>query len=694
MNFDAIKKLRRELASAAEDGARSVILDRNLKVKADWKNPLFDDLSIEFAVVLKQLMAIEQWSQISFKHRGELETLLAPLVPVDRFYREIGGIVGYQCEILERLQKGEDERGDPDLYHPPVFDDITGENEETQRAVRWGLEALPFMAELYALGGAADRLHLLDQETQAELPAAKLQFMGKTLLEGLIRDLQAREWLYFRLFGKQITTPIAMMTSWEKNNHQHVMKICEEMRWFGRPRDSFRFFVQPLVPTVDEKGRWHGLGTLKLVLKPGGHGAIWKLAKDEGIFAWLIGLQKTKALVRQINNPIAGLDGGLFAFTGIGWKRDHWFGFASCPRLVKASEGMNVVVEKPSGEIALTNIEYCDFAKFGIEDRPLQEGTLFSKFTSNTNILFVDLVAVSKAVEKNPLPGLLIHFKKGVLPDESGQKRETSIARLESTMQNLADVFVEPKPSGGMLRTEKTFVTYNHRHKTISVAKKAYQSKGSLQETPELCFYDRMRAAQELLSECGFEIPACLSPEIEQELGPTTHFVYHPALGPLYSIIRQKLRQGSLSRGAEFLAEIGELEVEELHICGSLQIRAEQVLGPLDQELVYSERVGRCRLKRVSVENLGVDWNRSAPFWKMELVRFETVIIELKGWSEFDAEGVVFRGPCHFVVEDGMRMVVREREGELVSRVESMADRPLWRYRWEGAAIRLDRSSN
>jgi UDP-N-acetylglucosamine pyrophosphorylase len=224
---------------------------------------------------------------------------------------------------------------------------------------------------LYPLGGAADRLHLLDEETGAELPAAKLQFAGRSLIESLVRDLQAREWLYYRVFGKQITTPIAIMSSWEKENCVHVKKIFEDHNWFGRSEEQFRFFVQPLVPAFNETGQWHWSAPLKPVLKPGGHGAIWKLARDEGVFAWLKRSGKKKALVRQINNPIAGLDYGLLAFCGIGFSKDMSFGFASCERIVQSAEGVVVLVEKPSGEVVLTNIEYCDFPKFGIVDEPI-----------------------------------------------------------------------------------------------------------------------------------------------------------------------------------------------------------------------------------------------------------------------------------------------------------------------------------
>lgn len=49
---------------------------------------------------------------------------------------------------------------------------------------------MPDLGEIYPLGGAADRLGLVDPETGECLPAAMLAHCGRTLLEGLIRDLQ------------------------------------------------------------------------------------------------------------------------------------------------------------------------------------------------------------------------------------------------------------------------------------------------------------------------------------------------------------------------------------------------------------------------------------------------------------------------------------------------------------------------
>jgi hypothetical protein len=585
----------------------------------------------QYEGVIRQLIEIGQAERIfggSFDE-AKFSDLMEKLVAMDRFYREIGGIAGYQKKVLELL-RGKEERIER-IYHAPKFIEI-GKESEVGEAIEWGIDAMAEMAEIYPLGGAADRLHLV--ENGVELPAAKLVFGGRQLLEHLIRDLEAREELYFEKRGKRILTPVAMMTSMEKNNHAHVVEICEKANWFGRPRESFRFFTQPLVPAVDGEGNWALLGPMKLLMKPGGHGAIWKLARDEGIFDWFESWGRSKALIRQINNPIAGLDYGLLAFQGIGWKKKMVFGFASCPRLLKAAEGVNVVVEK-EGKIALTNVEYCDFPKFGIEDLPLKEGEPYSRFSSNTNILFADLKAIRQAIDACPFPGLLINLKKTSYVTEGGERKEEPIARLESTMQNIADVFVEEKKEGQ--KTEKTFVTYNWRHKTISTAKKAYIPGGSLLETPENCFYELLGAHRELLLECGFDLPAKRSVEEYLEKGPEFSLLYHPKLGPLYRKIRSKLKGGKLALSAELVLEIADLKIENLGLDGSLLI----------------EGTGTCRLKNVRIKNRGVNWEQSRPFWKGANQRAEAVKIILKDNSEFVAENVEWTGNQLFVVEKG-----------------------------------------
>lgn len=604
----------------------------------------FLEMSREERQALDQIEQIGQREKLfagwDKNDKERLQILLDRLVEMDRFYREIGGIAGYQKKVLSLL-KTENNEGSDAKYHAPSFIDITDESK-TKEAVQWGLSAMPHMAEIYPLGGAADRLHLVDDRTGQDLPAAKLPFAGRMLLEHLIRDLEGREKLFEQKYGKKIVTPIAIMTSHEKNNHAHVLEILEEKNWFGRPKDSIRLFTQPLVPAVDEEGNWCLLGPLKPLFKPGGHGAIWKMAKDSGCLQWLEKLGRTHALVRQINNPIAGLDYGLLAFTGIGWKNKMKFGFASCPRLLQAAEGVNVLVEK-EGQIALTNIEYCDFAKFGIEDKPLKVGEPYSRFSSNTNILFVNLKAISDAVEKMPFPGLLLNLKKTAFTTENGVAQEKTLARLESTMQNIADVFTEPK--GSELKTKHTYLTYNVRHKTISTAKKAYVAGKPLQETPENCFYDLLLANRELLTQCKVHLPPERTLDAYMKEGPEFVFLYHPILGPLYSTIREKILGGKLFTGSELLLEIADVSLKNLSLNGSLQIISEEPLHG-----------GRCQLKNVTIENLGVDWSKSSPFWKMKPQTRESVKIILKRGSQFIAENTTLKGSHTFIVEDGQTL--------------------------------------
>lgn len=64
---------------------------------------------------------------------------------------------------------------------------------------------------------------------------------------------------------------------------------------------------------------------------------------DEGVFRWLRDQRREAAILRQVSNPLAGTDTTLFGLSGVGLSQNKVMGFASCERVVGASEGMNVV---------------------------------------------------------------------------------------------------------------------------------------------------------------------------------------------------------------------------------------------------------------------------------------------------------------------------------------------------------------
>eukprot|EP00955_Chlamydomonas_euryale_P045004 353034-Chlamydomonas_euryale.AAC.1 len=653
----------------------------------------------------------------------------------------------------------------PKRFLVPKAVDLAAEDgrEVARAATLRGLAAMPRLAEIYPVGGAGDRLGLVDEATGECLPAAMLPYCGRTMLEGLMRDLQAREYLYYRLTGTQLTTPVAIMTSDAKGNHGRIAGLIQRCGWFGRGSGAFRLFRQPMVPVMSvERGEWLLSGEMAPMMKPGGHGAIWKLMRDEGVFTWLEGQGREAALVRQISNPMAGMDTTLLALAGEGDARAASFGFMSCDRHVGAAEGVNVLQEvrvpvvAPDGspshayEYNLTNVEYTEFDRLGITDAAAEGApgaARLSVFPANTNVLYVGLPAASGIVDdavrsgssERLMPGLIFNLKKKVAYTDprSGAQRSVQAGRMECTMQNIADFMVDRfearmSPAEASAAQLSTFLVYNHRRKVTSSAKKR-REPGSLKisQTPDGSFYDLQRNAWHLLQQCGVQVlPELGSVEQYLEKGPGFLALFHPALGPVWEVIAQKLVGGALHQGSELVLEVAEAALRNVDVRGSLLVRAERIVGQhiscgragadagprvgaeaaapegdtpagaehtcADGRLEFCEHVGRVQLRNVKVRNAGVDWrNASNVYWKHEVSRREALRVELLGASEFEAADVTISGDHTFVVPDGYRMVVSQAAGGGIATelLPLRGGRPTWEWRYsvgDGGAIELE----
>lgn len=609
--------------------------------------------SPEVEYVLLSLFALDQAAYVfgnpaSFpKQDARLDELVFVLIELERFYAPLGGIIGYHIQVLELMQSQlTDKKNEEDVSYsvPPTYD-VRHENEDVRKLIVAGIQGLQKIGELYPVGGAGDRLHLVEEKTQRPLPVAHLRFLGRTMLEGLVRDLEAREYLYYKLFHEQLKTPIVLMTSKEKSNDKEIQKILEDASFFGRGKENFLQLIQPLTPVIAIDGNWSAANPLELILKPGGHGVIWKLANDNGAFTWLEEKGRSSLIVRQINNPLAGLDYGLLTLCGYGMSHQMAFGFASCPRRLDAQEGMNVLKETKEKAL-ITNVEYTELFKCShkVEAQAL--------FPANTNILYAKIQEIKEAVKRLPIPGMLVNMKLVVQTIRDNKKVELQAARLESTMQNIADT----------LSSKTTFITMNDRAKIISVTKKSYESSGHINDTPDGALYDLLLANQKLLKEqCGFEVAPLNTPVEYLKKGPSVLILYHPALGPLYSIIKEKVRHGKLYDGSELQLEIAELSLRDLELEGSLLITAKRVTGKMEGDLLlFSEEVGRCHLHNVKVKNKGIDREQSSCYWKNDIVRKEALKITLEGRSEFYAENVEFHGNFEIFVPDETRAIARK----------------------------------
>lgn len=643
-----------------------------------------------------------------------IHSIAQSLEKIEEFYDSIGGLAGYQLQCLKiisyqrRLVSDTEEylnkESKVEMLVPPGLD---LRSDEAKQATLEGVCGIPDMAEIYPLGGAGDRLGLQCEETGDSLPTAVLPYCGRSLLENLIRDVQGREYLYFRLFGEQCTIPIAVMTSLAKGNHTRVMQLFEANNWFGRRKDAFKLFQQPMVPMVEAgDGKWLLAGNLELVMKPGGHGVIWKLMLDHGVFDWFQTQGKKAAIVRQISNPMAGQDSTLLALSGEGLSENRAFGFASCERVVGAAEGMNVLLKETVRErgetktsCRITNVEYTEFKRHGIEDKGVN-GSHYSLFPANTNVLYLGLDHIKQTIQSGVqagstdviLPGMILNLKKKALciNPKNGKHEQIHAGRLECTMQNLADCFgteINTKEGGDVDdHVLPTFLVYGPRSKVTSSAKRK-RKPGSLKihQTPDGSFYDLQQNAKSMLTMCGMKTPDFGTVQEYLDNGPGFIFLFHPALGPLWEVVSQKLRGGTLHERSEIQLEIAEASIDNLNVNGSFRVISDAVIGKENDNIMYSEtECGRISLKNVTVANKGINWsNPHNVYWRHKVDRHESCKIILQGRSEFEAEDVVLSGDMEYVVPDGYRMVITQDVDGPNAAMYPLPENPSWQWKYQ-----------
>lgn len=713
--IDHLEPIAKRLTALEASSARLEFLAQQKAVPTflelhPWLHKWIEEkASTEQRLVLYALIVIGEGPIVLHRPEAQeidflLTQLLDRLTGVERFYSVVGGIVGYHLTVLKLIRGDEigPYGGHPNVrYLKPQGVDLRADSPMRRKAILAGVRDLDQIAEIYVVGGAGDRLNLYDPITRQPLPAACLQFAGGNLLDLLMRDLQAREYLHYKLFGREVLTPVAMMTSEAKDNHRRIVGLCEERNWFERPKDSFFLFMQPQVPMVTEIGHWATEGIMTPVYRPGGHGALWQLAEDQGVYDWLNGLGRRKAIIRQINNPVAGTDHGLLAFAGLGLMNEKNFGFSSCDRRLNSPEGMNVLIEIQTNnrfDYRLTNVEYTEFAKHGVADAPDSPGSPYSTFPANTNILFVDLQAIRDTLPQCPMPGMLVNMKtRATYMDPSGRRTDLSAGRLEGTMQNIADFLVDRFE--GPLQSEQnhdlqTYISFNHRHRTLSVVKQASSSTSIQAGSPDYCFYEMMSNYRELLQEyCAMAVPDFPPIESLDLRGLPLVVQFHPALGPLYSVIAQKIQGGTLATGSHWVAEIAELSIVNLRLDGSLQILADNPLGQ-GRGLRYSEQSGKCILRNVTVQNSGIDKENATSLWGADLPTKESLVIRIQGNGEFFAQDVTFSGDQTIRVATGERvMAIQDAQG-VVRLTREPISKPTWYWRYaisDDLEIVLDR---
>jgi hypothetical protein len=107
-------------------------------------------------------------------------------------------------------------------------------------------------------------------------------------------------------------------------------------------------------------------------------------------------------------------------------------------------------------------------------------------------------------------------------------------------------------------------------------------------------------------------------------------------------------------------------------------------MGEIDEKgiLQYSDRVGRCTLKNVTVKNQGIDYSKENIFWKPTIYRLESCRIFLEGNSEFEAQDLCLEGNFDINVEDGYKVTAKQ-SGQWVIFMKEKIKIPSWRWDYQ-----------
>jgi hypothetical protein len=327
-----------------------------------------------------------------------------------------------------------------------------------------------------------------------------------------------------------------------------------------------------------------------------------------------------------------------------------------------------IALDVHNGVGAITNIEYTQFGSLKASHPELFDNR---DCPANANILFIDLHSIDEALENNPIPGMIVNAKTPV-----GATKKFG-ARLESCMQNIADGLTSAIDAPDGL---KTFLLLQERGKAKSELKSAFRLGGSPYTTPASCLYDWNKAMRQLLAQCQVQLPKRQTLEEFLRNGPAVLITIHPAMGPFWDVIAQKVSGGSVAQGSEVELEIAELSCQQLNVDGSFRLIADVVTGQMTQKGLFTDKVGRATLNNLTVRNSGLNSRDMNMILRGNPDRKESCEIRLEGFSEIVAENITIQGDFHLTVPDGQRAILTQGPLGSVETTLEPITKPGWTY--------------
>lgn len=540
--------------------------------------------------------------------------LIDRLQKLENLYEKQGGCLGYHLEFSKCLNQKK--KYNFEKFSSCSFLELSSlSQQEISFHVFLGIQTLLETGLCLLAGGRAERFF----DSSSERSMASLKFFKKSLLERVLEDIEGLEILYEKFFHRSLTIPLIIMVSSSISLEDSCfIEIKKKDRYLN---GFLKILVQSDFPVISSEGLFL-LDNGELITLPGGHGMLWREAYQQGYFQYFKNLGIKHILIRQINNPLAGLDKNLLLLLGISCAENKSFGVISCPKDVRYSEGSWVKVSDKETS-AHINVEYVDF--------PYLDSRLLEKAPANTNILYFNLEKNWETLSQLPVFEPILNMKTFVTKNCAKEKQLVG-GRLECLIQDFTKFLKDATDEN-----PSVLILNSSRETVISSIKKPL--KESCLETPEKAFFDYTNCSRKLLELCHIILPERRSWKNFLTLGPEFIFEYQPSLGPIYALIQKKIFQGNFFEHSVIELNITDVFFRNISVSGHF--------------IVSSSFSGKCFLKNVKIENQGSFFENPKESWKGELCTTECLKISLDEGSKIYAENVLLQGNLHIDVPKG-----------------------------------------
>ncbi|HPE44812.1 MAG TPA: UDPGP type 1 family protein [Deltaproteobacteria bacterium] len=246
-------------------------------------------------------MLVEKLRELGQEHIARL--LSSEADPVSR--RQIAGdLEGVDLDLAGRLITGSG------IYSPPggevnpaeVITATFASSGEASRYVEHGIKLLRQgnVAALVVAGGQGSRLGIEAPKGMVEVTPSQ----GKTLFTPFAEKILALERRY------RGTIPWFIMTS--RQNDGPTREYFHRNRFFGLGEKNVHFFVQGMLPSVTEEGKFLVSETGGLFMNPDGHGGTFNALRRSGSLNRMKDLGVEEIFYFQVDNPLVRICDPLF----------------------------------------------------------------------------------------------------------------------------------------------------------------------------------------------------------------------------------------------------------------------------------------------------------------------------------------------------------------------------------------------